>query len=116
MHELPIVKEVLKAVLRVAEEEKATKILKVTLEIGDMHDLIDEWVIKYFVFASKGTPAEGARMEIRRLPVICRCKTCQELFTARFRQINTVKCPVCGSESFSFVSGDELRIDQVEFI
>ena len=115
MHELPIVKEVLKTVLRVAQEEKASKILKVTLEVGDMHDLVDEWVKKYFVFASRGTVAEGARIEIRRLPVICRCKACEELFVAHFRRIDSVVCPVCHCDSFSFVSGDELRIEKVEY-
>lgn len=115
MHELPIVKQVLKTVLQVAEEEHASRVLKVTLTIGEMHDLIDEWVRKYFVYASIGTLAEGAQLEITRLPVICRCSSCSEFYVAHLRESDTLKCPVCGSEKYSFISGDELRIEEVEY-
>lgn len=114
MHELPVVREVLKTVLRYAEEDGAGQILRVYLVIGDMHDLIDEWVVKYFAFASRGTIAEGAEVIIERPPVVCRCNICQEYFIMHLRTCDQTGCPVCGSESFSLCSGDEFMIKGVE--
>lgn len=114
MHELPIVNKILETVLCYAEEEKAKKVLSVHLVIGEMHDLLDEWVIKYFSFASRGTIADSAKIEIERTPIICQCGKCRELFISHLRENKQIQCPVCGSLEYVLQSGDELMLDRIE--
>ncbi len=115
MHELPIVKKITEYVLHYAEQEEATRVRGVWLEIGSLHDLIDEWVIKYFAFATKNTIAEGADLHITRTPVICKCKACGEYFTVDIKQYDAVgACPVCQSADYDFTCGNELMIQRIE--
>ena len=114
MHELPIVKKIIENVERYAREEQATRVLKVNLQIGCLHDLIDEWVEKYYVFASKDTILEGSKLHIRRTPVICACSDCKEYFTIDMKEQDTGECPVCGSKHYRFIFGNELIIQSVE--
>lgn len=115
MHELPIVKSVLETALRYAEEENATRIHKIVLVVGEMHDLVPEWVDKFFRFAAKGSIAEGGKIEIESLPIICHCKTCQENYILHTRgPEEEMCCPVCGSTEADRVSGDEFLIREIE--
>jgi len=114
MHELPIVQSILKTVLQSAKRENARRILSVGLAIGDLHDLIPEWVEKYFVYASRGTIAEGASLHIERIPVILRCSACKEHFSVSVYRDDLVKCPVCGGYDAAIVMGQELDIINIE--
>ena len=116
MHELPIIKEVLEIVLKYAEEQNAKTVNKVTLTIGELHDLIPEWVERFFHFASKGTIAQGAKLVINQTPIICRCNSCHEHFILHKNGSQPWACPVCKEESFEFLSGKEFIVDQIEFV
>ena len=115
MHELPIVKGILEAVIEYATENHAAKVSKVVLTVGSLHDLIPEWVQKYFRFASSGTIAEEAIIVINKTPIICRCKACECNFVFHLSaQPEQQHCPECGSKDFVLVSGRELIIQKIE--
>lgn len=115
MHELPIVKSVLEAALRYAKQQNAQHIHKVVLTVGKMHDLVPEWVDKFYRFAAKGTIAEGGYIEIESLPVICRCKNCKENYILHLHgPEESMGCPVCGSHEADKLSGDEFLIKEIE--
>ena len=114
MHELPIVKGILNVVLNQAAENNAAAIKSVDLEIGEMHDLVPEWVEKFFRFASKGTIAEDAELRIHRRPIICKCDACGEYFVLHLRLEDQLHCPVCGSQEFQLISGRELQVLKIE--
>jgi len=115
MHELPIIKNVLKIVLDSAHAENAKQVKTVALAVGEMHDLIPELVEKYFAYVSRGTIAEGAELVIKMLPVICVCNSCGEHIIVHMRRgERTEACPACGGESLAVISGDELAIDNIE--
>ena len=113
MHELPIVQKIAEEVLAYAGKEGAVRVRAVELEIGSLHDLMEEWVRKYFAFACRGTAAEGAELTIVRTPVICRCGTCSEYFTVQLREAGDVKCPVCGENDYEIAFGNELVIQRI---
>lgn len=110
MHEMPIVRQVLKTVLDYAESRQAAKVETVFLEIGAMHDLVPEWVEKFFAFASRGTAAEGAKVLISRPPVVAACKQCRHQLPVDLHQIDDLRCPRCGHEAFHLVSGNQFQI------
>lgn len=115
MHELPIVKAVLEAALRHAEEQQAKKIHKVVLSVGQMHDLVPEWADKFFRFASQGTIAAEAVIEIESIPIICRCGQCQENYLLHIHgPEDQMCCPLCRSADARMLSGNELLIKEIE--
>lgn len=114
MHELPIVQKVVETVLEYAKQEKALAVRRVNLEIGSLHDLMEDWVKKYFRFITKETVAENAELNILRTPVICQCKVCNEKFTVNVKNIMDVQCPTCENENYRILFGNELLIQSIE--
>jgi hydrogenase nickel incorporation protein HypA/HybF len=116
MHELPVVREVLKIALRYAEQNQGKKIISIHLGVGELRDLVDIWMQKYFEYVSKGTIAEGAILKVKKYPVICQCNECNEFFTLHVHSAQIAVCPVCGKEDFTLVSGKEFLVEGIEII
>ncbi len=116
MHELPVTENILKVVIRHAGANQAQKVVAVSLRIGELSDLIDEWLQRYFDYLSKGTVAEGAVLRIERSPVIFRCEDCGETFPVKVREVRDVVCPQCGGGKAVFISGREFFIKHIEVI
>ena len=115
MHELAIVNQILDVTLQYAQKNHATSVKKVSLAIGELHDLIPEWVIKYFRYASRSTIAKDAEVDVERMPIICRCDRCSELFVYHLRTPERQDCcPICDHKQFSKLSGSELMIKSIE--
>ena len=116
MHELPVVKELLQTVLQYAEEEHAENVVSVHLEIGGMHDLVEEWVIRFFDYISRGTIAEGAKLTVQKNPVLIRCRGCGEGAVFDPHGHLEFTCPQCGSQEFDLINGNEFMIRNIEII
>lgn len=116
MHELPIVRQILSGVLSAAEQAGAVRVDRVVLEIGEMHDLIPEWVDKFFRYASRGTIAEKAELVIERPPLICRCAKCGEHFVLHPRASAVWACSNCGSRDFAMLGGEEFSIREIAYV
>lgn len=114
MHELPVTKSILRIVLEHARKHRVTGVLTIRLKIGEMSDLEDGWIQRYFDYVSKGTVAEGARIMIERSPVRMKCGECGELFTVELRKIRAIRCPECCGTELTLVSGDEYYIQSIE--
>jgi len=116
MHELAVTESILRVVLRHAQAGGAAKVVGVGLRIGEVSDLLDEWVQRYFDHLSRGTIAEGAVVRIERSPAMFRCSGCGNLFPADPRRREAVCCDRCGSEETFLVSGREYLLQQIEVI
>lgn len=116
MHELPVIENVLKIVIKHAEVNKAQKVISIGLKIGELSDINNEWMQRYFEFASKDTIAKGAVLKIERSPVIFRCEECKESFPVKIREVKKILCPVCNGSKVTFISGREFSINQIEII
>ncbi len=116
MHELPFTKGIFKSVMRKAESVNATGINRVVLEIGVLHDFIPEFVQRYWDFISRGTIAEGSRVEIRWKNATVMCGQCNTQFEVDKETMTDPKCPSCGYEFGTMLSGNELRIIGIEIV
>ena len=116
MHELPVTESILRIVLRHAEEARAVKVIRVSLRIGELSDVVDEWVQRYFDYLSRNTIAEGAVLRIERSPVVFRCPACAKDFPFDVKRIEDVTCPDCGGNSVEFVSGREFYVKNIEVL
>jgi len=116
MHELPVTENILKVVLRHAGEARAARVVGISLRIGELSDIIEEWLQRYFDYLSRGTLAEGAVLRIERVPVIFRCEGCGTSFPVKVREVRDILCPSCGGGKASLVSGREFFIKNIEVI
>jgi len=115
MHELPITENILTIVTRHALQGHVTQIVSITLDIGELSDLEDEWMQHYFDYLSKGTVAEGAVLKINRVPIVLACNTCGTTFQIEKAMIGQSTCPGCGATGdFSLESGRQYYIKEME--
>ena len=111
MHELAITEQLLTTALRHAEQAGAARITRLNLVVGQLSSVVDDSVQFYWDFVAQGTIAEGAVLSFRRVPASLTCRDCGASFTIdRFEG----KCPSCGGEQVSVVSGDEFHLESIE--
>jgi hydrogenase nickel incorporation protein HypA/HybF len=116
MHELPVTESILNIALKHASKADVKKIISISLKVGEMSDLEDEWIQKYFDYLSKDTMAEGAKLRIERVPVTMRCNSCSEVYQVNIRENGDFKCPACSCDSTEMVSGREYHVKDMEVI
>lgn len=111
MHEMGIVSGVLDAVTASARDAGADKVLKITLRIGEMTEVVDEALTFAFEALTEGTMCEGAQLEVIKVAPRSFCLECFEEFGHdRFHRI----CPSCGSYETQLLEGRELSIESIE--
>ncbi len=114
MHELPIMREVLSVVMRHSELSESRRLVSVTLEVGELRDMVEHFVQTYWRYITRGTPAEGSTVFLHVIPATARCTACGEVYPVKIMEIDKLSCPRCGHEKAALCTGDELRIDEVE--
>jgi hydrogenase nickel incorporation protein HypA/HybF len=115
MHELPITQSILDIVIKHALNNNVKKVISITLRIGEMSDLEDEWIQRYFDYLSKDTVADEAKLKIERTPVVMKCNGCFHSFEVKIKEIKEIVCPECGStKNFSLISGREYYVKDME--
>lgn len=116
MHELPVMNSIHKVVMKHAVANNVNKVVAVHLRVGEMSDLQDKWMQKYFDYLTKGSIAEGARLVIERTPVVMKCDSCGFSFEADLTRDTALACSQCKSEKCTMVSGKEYYIKNLEAI
>lgn len=115
MHELSVTEKILDIVVKHAEKNRVSRIVSITLHIGELSDLEKEWVQHYFDYLSEDTVAAGAELKIEKIPIVLKCNKCGETLRVCKDQLGGTDCPGCGiSGDFSLVSGREYYIKKME--
>jgi hydrogenase nickel incorporation protein HypA/HybF len=116
MHELAVTESLLQVVLRHARDSGAERVVSVNVRLGELSDLVNEWVQRYFDHLSRDTIAAGAVIRIERTPVTFRCGACGEVFPADPRTREAIRCPLCSSAEMTLASGRECFVQQIEVV
>ena len=111
MHEQSIVESFLALALEHAEKEKANRILKIYLVVGELSGIVDESVDFYFRFLSRNTIAAEAIISFSHIPARFRCRNCNTIFQPEKLDYY---CPKCKGQQIEIVSGRELYVDKLE--
>ncbi len=111
MHEHGIVQGMLKAALDQAAQHNATKITTFNLEISALADESADSLRFYFETLTPGTIAQGARVEIVRVPAPSRCLNCGKEFV---RGSPEIVCPQCQSTRVAIEPHDEFRLVSID--
>ncbi|MBR2782625.1 MAG: hydrogenase maturation nickel metallochaperone HypA [Firmicutes bacterium] len=110
MHELALTEHMLELALQAAERSGAERILQIDIRLGVLSGVIPSCVEYYFGLQSKGTIAEGARLNMQPSPLKIACRSCgREAESDRL----LYACPHCGSEDFRLLAGREYFVESL---
>lgn len=116
MHELPITETILKIAISHAEKNDVRRIMRIHLQVGRLSDLQDDWMQRYFDHLSRGTLAEGAKLQIERTPIRLACDGCGESYSVEADDDIDRPCPQCGEKNGRLTGGREYTITNMEVI
>lgn len=110
MHEINIVRQVVRTVEDFARENNVTDVREIVLDIGELSLVIPEYVEQLYPPVVKGTILENARLIINVVPGLAECEDCGEIF-------NVIEhdgyCPNCGSFNKEVLSGKDFYIREI---
>ena len=108
MHEMSITQ----GIVDICESAAAGKrVLAVVLEIGELGNVVPEAVEFCFEACTRDTLLDGARLIIERPPGRGRCRECAAEFAVKAYYES---CPACGGYHVDILSGEELRVKELE--
>ena len=110
MHEATLAENILEIAFDAANQNHATKIFKVGLTLGEMTGVEVEALTLAFDVLKKNTPADGAELAIKRVPISAACNKCGKVF--RLERYNFF-CPECDGVLI-LQSGRELLVEFVD--
>ena len=111
MHEMSLAENVLQLIEDAAQRQQFSKVATVWLEIGQLAGVEAEAMRFCFDAVTRGSLAEGARLEIIATPGSGWCGQCSatvslgEVFGA---------CPRCGMQPVQVTGGTEMRVKELE--
>ena len=106
MHELGLAKDVLKKVLRTAEEKGLSKVTSCKIYVGATKIHHPQEFKELLESNAKGTIAENMNYELIITPLRAKCSSCGEEF-------ETPPCPECGNFECTIISGAEVEIKDI---
>ncbi|HIJ63316.1 MAG TPA: hydrogenase maturation nickel metallochaperone HypA [Rhodospirillaceae bacterium] len=111
MHEMSLTEGILQMLEDQAKAQAFSRVLTIWLEIGELSTVDPDALTFCFEALRSGTLADGARVEIIRLPGQAFCMDCAR--TVRLAQ-RYDSCPDCGGDSLQVTGGDEMRVKELE--
>ena len=110
MHEIGVVKQVVRTVEDFAAENNVKKIDEVVLDIGELSLIIPKYVEEIYPVATEGTILEGTKLIMNVIPGMAECDDCDEIF-------NVIECnghcPNCNSFNKTVLSGKDFTVREI---
>jgi hydrogenase nickel incorporation protein HypA/HybF len=97
-------------VAAVTERVGESRVVVVRLEIGRLAAVMPEALRFCFDVCARGTPLEGAELELVEIPAVIRCRRC-----GNETVLDAARSPcICGGFDFDVLGGEDLKIVEVE--
>lgn len=110
MHEVALAEGVLRIVLDAARANAAARIRTVWVEVGVLAHVEPDALAFCFDAVTRGSVAEGAKLEIARTAGAAWCMPCgARVALARLGDA----CPRCGSHQLQVLEGEEMRVREI---
>ncbi len=111
MHEMALMAGVFDIIRQYTTDLSDKNVTRVTLVVGEMTNAVPEALEAAFEVHAKGTPVEGAKLVIKDIPLVARCRSCGwEGKTEK----HVFMCPGCSSFGMELISGRELYVESLE--
>ena len=111
MHELALTESIVEIVSEAAQKQGASKVTRVFVDVGALSHVEPDALQFCWSASATGTLAEGAILEIARVPGAGWCADCKR--TVRLAE-RFSPCPACGGYSVQMTAGDELKVREME--
>lgn len=111
MHEMSLVEGIRAIVEDNAKKHNFSRVKTLTLEIGPFAGVEKPALAFAFDVVMKGSPGEGAQLDMVDLPGKATCFDCEKEIEIPER---LSPCPLCGGGKILTNGGDELRISTME--
>ncbi len=114
MHELGIVVHVINQIEKLAEERKVTKVISLTLEVGEVSGVVKEYFIDAFNWAIQRTKyMKECKLDLVIIQGVTYCESCKKTYpTTQYGK----ECPYCHSNKTYLVTGRDVMIKDVKVI
>ena len=113
MHEMSLAEGIRRIVLDQARSHGFSRVTLLRLEIGRFAGVEKPALEFAFDVVMRGSPAEGARLEMIDLPGKALCYDCMKTVEIAAR---LDPCPLCGGGKLIPDGGDEMRIRDMEVV
>src|SRR4026207_1534095 len=111
MHELAVTESLLKIAVEHAEKANAQSVTDLHIVIGDLASMVDDSIHFYWDIIARGTIAERARLDFRRVPAELQCNTCSEKYQPTDKELI---CPNCHGIGAKIISGEEFFVESID--
>jgi hydrogenase nickel incorporation protein HypA/HybF len=110
MHEIGIVRQILRTVESFAEKNGVKDIREVVVDCGELSLVIPKYLEELYPVVVKDSILKDSKLVINIVPGMAECDACDEIF-------NVVEhkgyCPNCGSFDKTILSGKEFAIREI---
>jgi hydrogenase nickel incorporation protein HypA/HybF len=107
MHELAIADAVVQIA---AEHARGRRVTVVRVAAGALRQVVPDALAFAFELVARGTPIEGAALELRTVPARVRCRTCG---SESEQDDFPFACRACGAFEVEVVAGEELMVEEL---
>lgn len=113
MHEISLVQGLLQQLAELAEENKASRVISITMDIGPLSGVVeDSFRFGFDILSKEDDLVRGAELIIHATLVTYRC--CQCDYSEKTTGTRPECCPDCGERFLLAEGGDELVLQKVE--
>ena len=110
MHEIGIVRQLVRTVSDFAAENHVSDIREVVVDCGELSLIIPEYLEELYPVAAKDSILANAKLTICMVPGLAECENCDEIFNVIE---NKGFCPNCGSFEKTVLSGKDFSIREI---
>ncbi len=111
MHEAGIAADLIETAARALEREPHGPVRRLLVRIGELAGVNPDALDFAFECLSRGTPVEGARLEVERVPLTVACDACGRATPV----VDCVfRCGACGADAVRVATGRELEFVSID--
>jgi len=111
MHEMSIAQSLLDVIKEEMRKNNATVLKSALVHIGQLSAIVPESLSFCFEVMTSGTELEGAKLNMKIIPLTGNCRKCGQTFEI---ENYAFECPFCDSKDIETLSGQELSIVEME--
>lgn len=111
MHELSIASNLMDIVKQAVDGQSVSRVTSLRIVIGEMSTVVPDCLTFAFQIMSKGSVAEGARLDFEKKSLIGKCGDCGKEFHV---ENYVFLCPECESRNVEILSGREFMLKSIE--